>query len=355
MSRSESQSFATRVCHYYENCCGRSQKKTVRHFVEEGSLRGTIYNILARYQATGETKYKPLPGRPAKKTSPKNVEKVKKAFTKDPSLSVRVAARKLEMSPSAVSRMKVHKLGITARTKVKAPKYVKDQENRAKTGCRKIWEKSRKKVLIIDDETYVTFDPSQLPGRHFVHSVDHKQLEFHHKFKPLTKFPKKYLVWQAMDEIGNVSEPYISMGTMNQHVYLNECLKKRLLPFILKHHEISDILFWPDLATCHYANTVKEYLVSKNVDFVQKTENPPNVPQARGIEKFWAECKRLYHLRQETPKNLQGFKLVWSRISKEASKNAGRAIMDHAYKYVQQIGRVGLRKAMCDITNTRKH
>jgi hypothetical protein len=154
-----------------------------------------------------------------------------------------------------------------------------------------------------------------------------------------------------MDEIGNVSEAYISDGTMNQYVYLEECVKKRLLPFILEHHELDEVLFWPDLATCHYANLVKEYLTEKKVNFVQKQENPPNVPQARGIEKFWAECKRLYHLRSKTPKNLQGFKLVWAKISKEAARNSGRAVMDHAYNYLKQFGYKGIRQAMCDISN----
>lgn len=93
------------------------------------------------------------------------------------------------------------------------------------------------KVLIIDDETYVTDDPSQLPGRKFVHAVDHKEVAYEHKFKQITKFPQKYLVWQAMDRFRRVSEPYISEGPMNATVYLEECIKKRLLPFIHKHYK----------------------------------------------------------------------------------------------------------------------
>ena len=145
-----------RVCHYYENCCDRSQKRTVHHFVEEGTSRKTIYSILARYRETGESKYKSIPGRPAVKMSSKEVKKVEKAFTDDPTLSVRVAARKLNMPPSTVSQIKVHKLGITARTRIQAPKYISDQESRPKTGCRKVYEKTRKKLLTIDAEDQLT-------------------------------------------------------------------------------------------------------------------------------------------------------------------------------------------------------
>ena len=159
----------------------------------------------------------------------------------------------------------------------------------------------------------------------------------------MSKFPSKYMVWQAMDAFGNVSKPYISNGTMNQHVYLEECLRKRLLPFILAHHDIDDILFWPDLASCHYANIVKEYLNQKNVTFVQKQHNPPNVPQARGIEMFWAICKQRYHAHPGGAKSLHGFKLIWNRISKDAAREVGKSCMDHAWRKLISIGYKGIR------------
>jgi len=70
------------------------------------------------------------------------------------------------------------------------------------------------------------------------------------------------------------------------------------------------------------------YLNEKNVEFVSKGENPPNVPQGRGIESFWAECKRRYSCRSGKPKNLQGFELVWGHISKQTAKDLGKSLMD---------------------------
>jgi transposase len=131
MSRQENELFAKRVIHYYENGAGFNKTKVVHHFVE-GKCRRSIYKILSRYEATGENQYRPLPGRPSVKSSPKKVRKVEKAFTKSPTLSVRAAARKLKMDKSTVCRIKVHTLGITARTKKKSPKYLPGQEARAK-------------------------------------------------------------------------------------------------------------------------------------------------------------------------------------------------------------------------------
>lgn len=59
--------------------------------------------------------------------------------------------------------------------------------------------------------------------------------------------------------------------------------------FIEKYHSEDEIMFWPDLASCHYA---KKTLNEQNIPFVPKNDNPPNVPQARPIENFWAVLKR---------------------------------------------------------------
>ena len=62
-------------------------------------------------------------------------------------------------------------------------------------------------------------------------------------------------------------------------------LKDRLVPFIKKNLGDEKYLFWPDLASAHYANVVTDWM-GENLNFVQKDENPPNVPQARPIESF---------------------------------------------------------------------
>ena len=97
-----------------------------------------------------------------------------------------------------------------------------------------------------------------------------------------------------MSSDGHISDPVILDGNSNQDVYLKNCIKQGLEPFIQKFHKNDKILFWPDLATSHYAKKVTEYLMSSNIDFVQKDENPPNVPQLRTIEKFRALSKSHY-------------------------------------------------------------
>ena len=106
------------------------------------------------------------------------------------------------------------------------------------------------------------------------------------------KFEPKLLVWICISQKG-ISKPYFVPSGLgiNQHVYLKECIQKRLIPFIQQHHLEDDYVFWPDLASSHYAKTVIDYLREKNVKFLEKEDNPANVPECRAIENFWRILK----------------------------------------------------------------
>ena len=71
--------------------------------------------------------------------------------------------------------------------------------------------------------------------------------------------------------VNGMSEPFIKLSkseSINHHIYLDECLQKRLVPFINDKHRYGNYLFWPDLASSHYA--------SQNINFVAKDMNPAN-------------------------------------------------------------------------------
>ena len=73
---------------------------------------------------------------------------------------------------------------------------------------------------------------------------------------------------------------------------MKECINKRLLPFIAKFHSNGNYLFWHDLAKAHYSNIVQQCLTEKNIPFVSRVDNPPNVSQGRPIETVWTVLER---------------------------------------------------------------
>jgi hypothetical protein len=340
MKVKERQAIAHRVVHFYAKKTDCNKLETVKHFLREGLKRRTIYDILNRFITRGTADFKPKTGRPLTVSTKNLVTKVKRKLLTT-NLSERKIAAKYKTNQTIVHRIKV-KNDIKTNKCISAPNYRKNQSKRAKTYCRELYMKSFRKTLIIDDETYVMVDPENIPGQKYFNFIDKSSVSDKLRFKCKEKFPKKYLVWQAMDQKGNVSEPYIKLGTMKAEEYRKECLEKRLLPFILKYHSIGDVLFWPDLATIHYSGSVQKWLKDNGIQFVQKDRNPPNVPHARPIEQFWFLCKHQYGQRSTPPKNLNGFKRIWSNISAGVARSHAQALMKNVRKRLRQIGYNGV-------------
>ena len=143
----------------------------------------------------------------------------------------------------------------------------------------------RNSDLIIDDESYFTKSNSVLTGNDSYYSNDRTQTPDAVKYIYVQKYEKKVLAWVAISPKG-MSQIYFreSKLAVNQDVYLNDCLIKRLKPFIAQHYKARKYVFWPDLASSHYAKSVTNWLKSEKIPYVPKDMNPANVQEAREIE-----------------------------------------------------------------------
>ena len=86
-------------------------------------------------------------------------------------------------------------------------------------------------------------------------------------------------MWIAVSDLC-MSKPLfcISMTVaINTSIYINECLEKRLLPFIHNYHGDFNYIFWPGLATSHYSKDSLNWM-DEYVNYVDKESNPSNVP-----------------------------------------------------------------------------
>ena len=91
-----------------------------------------------------------------------------------------------------------------------------------------------------------------------------------------------------------MSKPVIcpSRANIDGNFYRQECLKKVLLPYLARYYPDGDNVFWPDLASPHYAQDTLKLLKEAPMSFVPHGQNPPNVPQVRPIEDFWCLVKQ---------------------------------------------------------------
>jgi hypothetical protein len=340
MTVSERQVVAKSVVHFYSKICNFNKVQTVKHFLAQGEKRSTIYEIIKRFDSSGSYKFRPKTGRKRSVATEKVTKKVVNLM-KNSNRSERNTARKLEISKTTVHSIK-ERVGLKTNKCRTVPKNTKEQQNRAKTHSRKILEISANKVLILDDETYVSADPSEIKTNKHFNYFDKSEVPNEVRFKGKQKFPKQYLVWQAIDEYGQVSEPYVKKGTLKAKEYLEECLKKRLLPFIRKYHKNTPIVFWPDMASIHYQKDVIKWLRSEKIEFIEKKENVPNCPQVRPIEIFWAVVKRKYSLMTKVYKTIQTFRNIWFKLSLEVAKDSGHNIMGSVRRRLREVRSYGV-------------
>lgn len=201
-------------------------------------------------------------------------------------------------------------LGLKRKIRKKAPNSTEKQKkeqrktsNRLRFG---VFKPSENRDVVMDDESY--FDENGMPfgGNKYYFTTNENAVSDNVKFRSVKKFPMKVLAWITISPKGH-SKPYFdtSRGAIGAKTYKNECIKKRLVPFIKRYHSDGHYAFWPDLASAHYARSSIDMLEEYKVKYVSKSENPPNVSQSRHFENLWEEWKRRVFAGGWTPNNLQ--------------------------------------------------
>lgn len=343
MNRQEHQFRAQSIIDFFK-ANNENRTVTLNHFRSQNIPHRTINKVLKRYTDEHRVTYNSIPGRPATINTSAMQRKVLKKAKKDRSKSERVSACDLQISKSTYRRVKL-KAGLKSRKKQKKPKYIKDQQERCKKGAAKLYRDSipsgQNFFFIIDDETYVPMDPTQVPGDQYYMSDEEEETPVEEKTIQTGKFESKFLIWQAMAENGDVSEPFVLDCNVNAQIYLKECIVKRLLPFIRKKEGQRPILFWPDLASSHYAKVVTQRLEAERIKFVSKVDNPPNAPQLRPIERFWAICKRRYRELNKPANTIPKMTRIWKRISMQVASESGKNLFEHFRRNLRKCAEEG--------------
>lgn len=308
---------------------GGDRKLTHHHFRALGVSKRRINLVLARVEKGQDLHYNKKSGPKPTASSDKNIKKAVRLFTKTPGLSVRDAAKKMNISHGSMNTIR-RKAGIQSKVKRKVPKMTEKQIESAKKNCAKLYKKCVPSggnfFFVIDDETYMELDPQQAKKKQWYSIVPGFEVQEQDKIVQKTKFPAKMLIWQAITQDGQVSPAYVSTKTMNSEIYRDKCLKAILLPWLRSLNIQQPILFWPDKATCHYANVTTGFLAANNITYVAKADNPTSVPQCRPIERFWALCKSEMVKRDKVTFDPVLFKRRWTAVSKQVAEKSGKSL-----------------------------
>lgn len=289
--------------------------------------KATVSTVIKKWKDNLAVTRKVGSGRKKGFARPELVIKVKTALERNPGISNRKLARKVGCSESTVRKMKK-----TLNLKTYKVQTVPDRNARknleAQSRARKLKSDffQNKNCCVMDDETYVLCDFSQLPGQEFYTALERGGAPEQYTTKQKAKFPKKFLVWQAICSCGDRSRIFVTSGSVNTEIYVKECLQKRLLPFVRKHK--GSTFFWPDLASCHYSKVTIEWYKDNNIIFVPKEANPPNCPELRPIERYWALTKRNLKATKKGAENIKDFRKRWNDAARKVGNTTIKALME---------------------------
>lgn len=148
------------------------------------------------------------------------------------------------------------------------------------------------------------------------------------------------MIWQAICSCGMRSKPFLTTSTLNSKIYIEECLQKRLLPLIRQHNE--PIIFWPDLASIHYSRMTLKWFDENGIQVVPKDSNPPNCPEFRPIERFWAIAKQFLKKSRGTITDEASMLRQWNRAAASIENSVVQKQMAAIKKKVRLFVRTGV-------------
>ncbi|KAL4501519.1 hypothetical protein ABPG72_018570 [Tetrahymena utriculariae] len=235
-------------------------------------------------------------GRPCRIATKQTIKKIKDNFNHRAGVSQRKYAKRIGCHFTYVGKILKNYTAIRCLKRMKNVKMTLAQMKLVKQKCQFLSKEYRNVDFILDDESYFTLTNSTLSGNDRFYSDDVEMTPDDTKYYYKSKYEQKVLMWIAISPRG-VSKPFFlpSGYAVDQSIYKDKCLKPFLLPMIDKLYQDERYIFWPDLASAHYANSVQNFLKDKNIKYVQKDKNPANIPAARPIEDFWAYLKRLVY------------------------------------------------------------
>ena len=301
-----------------------------------------FYNAIYRVKNRTGPERRKGQGRIAKKMPPGKVRNLGRQFNHKHGKSQRKAARKFGIDPSYVNKL-LKSMSIDCRRKQLIPDRSEQQAKDAKPKCKILTEKYKNREWILDDESYFTLSHSTISGNKFFYSSDVSLTPANVKYATKAKYEDKLLVWLAMSRKG-ISKLFITPSglAINQHIYKEECINKRLIPFIEKYHSQDEIIFWPDLATSHYAESVCDFLIESKIDYVGKYENPANLPECRPIERFWAVLKSKVYEDEWKADNTKQLDQRIRYCCKNLEENFLTTLFDSMLKNLKAVAREGV-------------
>ena len=172
----ERQTIAKLVVQFYMKTAKFDKSMTVKQFQQMNENKSTIYKIIQRFERTDFVDFKPKTGRKRTVATPRLTRKVIEKMLNS-NASVRKTARDVGLPKSTVQLIKQME-GLMTKKCPKEQKLSENQIKRAKPNSRKVLRQSADKILILDDETYVPADASDVKTNRYFKYINKCEVHY---------------------------------------------------------------------------------------------------------------------------------------------------------------------------------
>jgi len=320
------------IINYKRSLPTQSNYCIAKYFKELNISERTTYSVLKNYDENGTVERSHGSGRPAVKMQERSVQKLVNDTLSEKTYSQRDLSNKYNISQPYVNKI-LSGNDVHAFKKQKIPFSSEKQKETQKIRVGRLYREffaGGNPEVVMDDESYFTLSNDRLPQNSYYYAHARGDAPDHVKFSEQKKFELKIMIWIAISSRG-VSSPYIipSNVGVNKELYSHHCITKRLLPFIEEYHSDGHYIFWPDLASSHYAVHTLATFNSLGINFVSKDMNPPAVPHLRPIEDYWALLKAEVYKRNWKAENLEQLKNRIKYCIHKVNSTVITKMMDH--------------------------
>ena len=114
----------------------------------------------------------------------------------------------------------------------------------------------KKEDIVIADKKYFLFSGIKMPRNAGFYTDNIDKCPENVKYAGKEKFPSKVFVWVTISNAGILTQLILKAKScsIKSEIYIEECLLKRLLPFLYEHYPEFQYIFWPDLTSANYSN-----------------------------------------------------------------------------------------------------
>ncbi|EYC34439.1 hypothetical protein Y032_0001g415 [Ancylostoma ceylanicum] len=248
----------------------------------------TVRRAISRFRDTGGITDRPRSGRPRTAVVRKNVEIIRKRIGRNPKRSMRKMAEDLKISDRSVRRIVQGKLNCRSYRLQKCQALTSENKHKRVEICRALLERAadgRHLKFVFSDEKLFTVQAFHNRQNDRILSESMEEANRNGRLVPKKAHPQSDMVASFITSDGNSPLIFVDSGVkINRQNYLDDVLKKHLIPWLHSHFGDRPYTFQQDGAPAHTAKMVQEWCRANLSDFIAAEEWPPCSPDLNPLD-----------------------------------------------------------------------